>query len=198
MNARFFHVGTGFGLLILGGVLGFWLHPGARLLPAAPVIAGGDAARGAQLVMLGGCDDCHTPKLASGAPDMTRRFSGYHAGMPLPPALSGVITGNMQLTAWRGPWGLTLSANITPDRKTGIGGWTLPQFIHTLRSGVDPQGRPLRPPMDTALLQQLPRADLADIFAYLQSVQPIVNPVGIARGKPAAVNPGRRRPAGHL
>ena len=60
------------------------------------------------------------------------------------------------------------SANLTPDRDFGIGGWTEDQFVRAVRHGIRPDGRPLRAPM-------LPYRDLTDdearaAFAYLQSV----------------------------
>src|SRR5512142_2270356 len=108
-------------------------YPPAKPMAAAPA---GSLQRGAQLVLLGGCDDCHTPKLQGGMPDMARRFSGHAADAPLPPEAAGALTTNMMLTAWRGPWGLTLAANITPDKETGIGKWTLADFKKTTRTGV--------------------------------------------------------------
>ncbi len=27
-------------------------------------------------------------------------------------------------TAWAGPWGISYTANLTPDKETGLGSWT--------------------------------------------------------------------------
>lgn len=174
----------GVGLLIIGGLIGYYLRsPKLRPDAAAPAATSATATtqasaeRGAKLVTLGGCDDCHTPKLQDGALDMSQRFSGFHSNMPLPPAIPGMVTTNMHLTAWRGPWGLSISRNISPDSKTGIGGWTQEQFIKTLRTGVDPNGRKLMPPMPVEALKTLPDQDLADMYAYLKTAKPIVNQV---------------------
>ncbi len=150
-------------------------YPPARPERMAPA---GSLARGGQLVMMAGCDDCHTPKMQGGKPDMARRLSGHPPDGPLPAEVAGSITANMMLTAWRGPWGLTLAANITPDKETGIGNWTLEDFKKTIRSGVDPTGYTIRPPMPIASFQNLPDQDLEAIFRYLQSVKPVHNPVG--------------------
>ncbi len=150
-------------------------YPPAK--PEAPAAAG-TVKRGGQLALLGGCDDCHTPKLQGGVPDMSRRFSGHPANGPLPPETAGAVTTNMMLTAWRGPWGLTLTANITPDPETGIGKWTVADFKKTIRTGVDPTGYVIRPPMPIATLQNLPDADLEAIFKFLQAQKPIKNAVG--------------------
>ncbi|MGE5358116.1 MAG: c-type cytochrome [Bacteroidales bacterium] len=150
-------------------------YPPAKPQAMAPA---GSVARGAQLVLLGGCDDCHTPKLQGGVPDMSRRLSGHPANGPLPPEVAGGISTNMMLTAWRGPWGLSLTANITQDPETGIGKWTLADFKKTIRTGVDPTGYVLKPPMPIPTLQNLPDADLDAIFKFLKTVKPVKNAVG--------------------
>ncbi len=142
------------------------------------------AARGRQLVMLGGCNDCHTPKLPNGQPDMSRMLSGHPEGGPIPPEAEGAVTTNMLLTAWRGPWGLTLARNITPDRETGIGSWTLQDFKRTIRTGVDPKGEALYPPMPIPDMQNLPDEDLTAIYNYLRTVKPIHNAVRGGAGAP--------------
>ena len=150
-------------------------YPPAKPQALAPA---GSLQRGGQLVMLGGCDDCHTPKLQGGVPDMARRFSGHPANGPLPPEAAGAITTNMMLTAWRGPWGLSLTANITPDPETGIGKWTAADFKKTIRTGVDPAGYVLKPPMPIEVLQNLPDQDLEAIFRFLKSQKPVRNAIG--------------------
>jgi mono/diheme cytochrome c family protein len=150
-------------------------YPPARPQPLAPA---GTAARGAQLVMLGGCNDCHTPKLQNGMPDMSRALSGQPEGAPLPPNVLGGMSTNMMLTSWRGPWGVSLSRNLTPDKETGIGTWTLADFKKTMRTGVNPKGEVLMPPMPIGELQNLPDSDLDAIYAYLRTIKPIHNRVG--------------------
>jgi len=152
-----------------------------KKLAASPT----SAERGEQLVMLGGCNDCHTPKLPGGRLNMARALSGQPVGGPLPAVASGAVSANMMLTAWRGPWGVTLARNITPDKETGIGAWSLADFKRTLRTGVDPRGQVLNPPMPIPMLQNLPDEDLEAIFNYLRTVKPVRNdtsgkPVGAA------------------
>lgn len=150
--------------------------------PAKPqtLAAMGTAARGAQLVALGGCNDCHTPKLQNGAYDMPRALSGQPENAPLPPDVIGGISTNMLLTAWRGPWGVSMARNLTPDKETGIGSWTLADFKKTLRTGVDPKGNVLMPPMPIQEIQNLPEQDLNTIYVYLRTVKPVHNMVGHA------------------
>lgn len=138
----------------------------------------GTAARGAQLVMLGGCHDCHTPKLPNGAIDFTKSLMGHPANAPLAPEVAGGVSTNMLLTAWRGPWGMTLARNLTPDKETGIGSWTLADFKKTLRTGVNPKGEVLLPPMPIPNMQNLPDSDIDAIYRHLRTLKPISNKVG--------------------
>jgi hypothetical protein len=81
-------------------------------------------------------------------------------------------------TAWTGPWGVSFSANLTPDQNTGIGVWTEEMFIQTLREGKHMgNGRPLLPPMPWQPYGQKTDDDLKAIFAYLKSLPPMANRV---------------------
>lgn len=155
--------------------------PGAGYPPPKPQPVGTtQAARGAQLVMLGGCHDCHTPKGPNFAFDLTRALSGHPADAPLPPQVVGGIATNMMLTAWRGPWGISMARNLTPDKETGLGDWTLADFKKALRTGVNKKGETLLPPMPIMTLQNLPDQDLETIWAYLRTLKPVKNAVGKA------------------
>ncbi len=167
----------GIGLLVIGGLIGYWTgHPrrAAANAPALPASAI-SVQRGEQLVQLGGCDDCHTPQNAQGKRDMSLRLSGYPAGSPLPAAVDGEMT--MTNAVFRGSWGLSEARNITPDPATGIGNWTLAQFETTLRTGRDPAGHELMPPMPWEDFRNLPDADLEAIYNYLRTVPPVHNAV---------------------
>ncbi len=154
--------------------------PASPYPPASPRAMGapGTPARGRQLVELGGCHDCHTPKLENGVLDLSHELSGHPTNAPLAPAVIGGVSANMLLTSWRGPWGMTLARNLTPDKETGLGAWTQADFRKTIRTGVNPKGEVLRPPMPIATLQNLPDQDLNAIWAYLRTVKPIHNAVG--------------------
>jgi cytochrome c2 len=64
------------------------------------------------------------------------------------------------------------SANITPDKQTGIGTWSERDFDHALRGGFRPNNTPLRYPMSP--LPELTEEEVGDIYAYLQTV-PTIN-----------------------
>ena len=145
-------------------------------------------ARGAYLVNFGGCNDCHSPKImtaAGPAPDPAKLLSGFSANGQVPPVPAGTLAPdkwmamtNSDLTAWAGPWGISFASNLTPDKATGLGGWTAEQFIKTMRTGKHLGiGRSILPPMPWFSLAGLTDRDLNAIFAYLASVKPIENPV---------------------
>jgi hypothetical protein len=95
----------------------------------------------------------------------------------LAPDKWGVAT-TMDLTAWAGPWGVSFSKNLTPDKETGLGSWTEAIFIKALRTGKDMgEGRPILPPMPWEDIGKAKDGDLKDIFAYLQSLTPVKNAV---------------------
>jgi hypothetical protein len=82
------------------------------------------------------------------------------------------------MTAWVGPWGVSYSANLTPDENTGIGLWTEDMFVEAMRSGKHMgAGRPILPPMPWMFIANLTLEDQKAIFAYLKSLKPIKNTV---------------------
>lgn len=168
---------------ILGGVS--WLLVEAKPAPQPPVSSESPVTRGAYLVKLGGCTDCHTPKLMTPqgpVDDSSRLFAGHPADVVLPPPNLdpanpwGAATAGM--TAWTGPWGVSFASNLTPDTATGIGGWSEKEFIQTLRTGKHKgEGRAILPPMPWQPLSEARDEDLAAIFAYFKSMPAVPNRV---------------------
>lgn len=147
-----------------------------------------DIKRGEYLVTIGGCNDCHSPKVMTPmgpVPDTIRLLSGHPASEKLPPLPTQIIgpdkwgaVANNSLTAWFGPWGVSFAANLTPDNITGIGAWTEGSFIKALRTGKHMgAGRPILPPMPWFNFATMPDSDLHAIFVYLKSLKPISNEV---------------------
>jgi Cytochrome c len=145
-------------------------------------------AHGKYLVNLGGCNDCHSPKVMTAmgpVPDTTRLLSGHPADEMLPPIDTSliqpgkwVLVSGTDFTGWVGPWGITYTQNLTPDAETGLGAWTPELFIKALRTGKHMGvGRPILPPMPWQFIGQLKDQDLKDIFAYLHSIPAIHNKV---------------------
>ena len=137
------------------------------LPPSSPPPAPGAARRrrrdirtpvelGAYLVNTMGCHDCHTPlKIGPKGPepDMTRALTGHPEELKMPPApalppgpwLATVAATN---TAFAGPWGVSFTANLTPDKETGLGDWTEEQFIADPCGPASTRARAARPAAD--------------------------------------------------
>jgi mono/diheme cytochrome c family protein len=128
--------------------------------PLTPAFADdGAVARGKYLVTIGSCQDCHTPGHFFGKPDMARVLGGSEVGFEIP-----------GLGTFYGP-------NLTPDKETGLGGWTDAQVIAALQTGVRPDGRMLAPIMPWRALAVLTKQDAAAVVAYLRSLPPVSNKV---------------------
>jgi mono/diheme cytochrome c family protein len=69
-----------------------------------------------------------------------------------------------------GPWGISVSANLTPDKSTGLGDWTDAEIERAIRSGIARDGRKLSPPMPFAAYEHLSADDMAALVAYLRSL----------------------------
>jgi len=115
--------------------------------------------RGAYLVTIASCNDCHTPGFFLGKPDMTKVLSGSDVGFTIP----GL--------------GAFIGRNLTPDKETGLGGWTDDQIIKALTTGVRPDGRQLAPIMPWRALSNLTPDDAKAIVAYLRSLPPVKHAV---------------------
>jgi mono/diheme cytochrome c family protein len=145
------------------------------------------AVRGKYLVNAAGCNDCHSPKMMTSmgpVPDTTKLLSGHPANDKLPDFDWKLITDKhlviftADLTATAGPWGISYTANLTPDAETGIGGWTKDIFFSAIRNGKHLGiGRPILPPMPWENFKQLTDQDLESIFTYLKTLPPIKNKV---------------------
>jgi len=107
--------------------------------------------RGAYLVQMATCSDCHSP-----SDDQGREIAGLD--------FSG---GNLFV----GPWGTVASANVTPDA-SGISYYDKKLFIQVMRTGMV-GARPLSFVMPTSLFRGMTDDDLSDIFAYLKTLKAV-------------------------
>lgn len=160
----------------------------AQTAPASPAGMTVDkAARGKYLVATSACMDCHTPfKMGPKGPepDMSRLLSGHPQDLKMPPAPTlppdspWVMVAAGTNTAWSGPWGVSFTANLTPDKETGLGDWTEDDFKRTIRTGRHlGRGREILPPMPIPVYNNMTDEDLEAVFAYLRTLPPIKNRV---------------------
>ena len=120
-------------------------------------------AYGKYLFTMASCTECHT-KQDKGTPIEGMEMAGGFE-FPLP---NGIVR----------------SANLTPDKETGMGNWNEEFFVKRFKmytdSGyVDPAVTPtsFQTVMPWKMYGQMEEADLKAIFAYLQTIKPIKNQV---------------------
>jgi mono/diheme cytochrome c family protein len=97
--------------------------------------------RGSYLAGAADCVACHT---APGG----KEFAG---GLPMPT-----------------PLGRIYSTNITPDRETGIGSYSVEDFTRAVREGVAKDGHYLYPAMPFPAYAKISDADIQLLYAYFQ------------------------------
>lgn len=104
-------------------------------------------ARGAYLARAGDCVACHS----------LPRGRAYAGGLKMPT-----------------PMGAIYATNITPDKATGIGAYSLADFDRALRRGVARDGRRLYPAMPYPSYAKLSDEDVRALYAYfLNGVPPM-------------------------
>ena len=107
-----------------------------------------DIARGKALTEAGDCAACHTA-------DPAKPFAG---GKRIDTPFGGIY-----------------SANLTPDRDTGLGAWSDDDFYRALRFGVAPDGSRYYPAFPYPNFTKLTRQDILAIRAYLATLAPVQN-----------------------
>lgn len=115
--------------------------------------------RGAYLVTIGHCMECHSP-LDKGVPDFTKLGKG---GRPFGPQIVQGFS-----PEWKG----SVARNITSHPISGIGAWNDAQIRRAITKGISRNGRVLGPPMAFAYYNRMTRDDLDAIVAYLRTVPP--------------------------
>jgi mono/diheme cytochrome c family protein len=147
------------GILVLAviGALGFWgltspaayrlIRGNAQAMPAADRAP--NVENGRTLFFAGGCTSCHaTPN----QDDKLRLGGGY---------------------ALKSPFGTFHVPNISPHEQDGIGSWSTADFVRAMREGVSPEGRHYYPAFPYTSYQRMNTADLGDLFAFMQTLQPV-------------------------
>jgi mono/diheme cytochrome c family protein len=141
-------------LLVIGVIAMAVLNRTDQSSGAAPPIAGAAAAdlvtRGEYLTKAADCVACHT------VADSGKPYAG------------GV--------AFKLPFGMIYSSNITPDVTSGIGAYSDDEFVRAVREGVRRDGSHLYPAFPYTAYTQLSRADVLAIKAYLFTLPPISQP----------------------
>jgi mono/diheme cytochrome c family protein len=133
------------GVVLCGGVLTYalaWHAPMARVARPDVTITTDLVSQGKQLADLGDCEVCHSGP--SGSP---------YAG--------GLALGT--------PFGILYTTNITPDRDTGIGGWSYEAFRRAMKKGVARDGHLLYPAFPYTHYTHVGDDDLKALYAFLMT-----------------------------
>jgi mono/diheme cytochrome c family protein len=108
--------------------------------------------RGFYLVTIAHCMECHSPLSPKGR-DFTKTGGGGFE--------------------FKGPWGVSLSRNITSSKTKGLGGWTDAEIKRAVTQGVSRDGSKLKPPMGFEFYAKMTPDDLDAIVAYIRAVPAI-------------------------
>jgi len=109
--------------------------------------------KGQYLATIAHCMECHTPMGPRGREFATRLGAG---GFEFP-----------------GPWGVSVSRNITQNKTKGIGAWTDDEIKRAITTGVDRQGNKLKPPMGYHYYATVAPEDLDAVVAFLRTISPL-------------------------
>jgi len=86
------------------------------------------------------------------------------------------------------PLGAIYSTNITPDKETGIGNYTLADFSNAVKHGVRKDNSALYPAMPYPSYQIMPDDDIAAMYAFFMSEVKPVNQPNLASELPPVFN----------
>jgi len=106
--------------------------------------------RGFYLATIGHCMECHTP-VVNGRRDLKNMLG---------------IGGEK----FEGPFGVSVSRNITSHKTNGIGAWSDAEIKRAITQGLRKDGSKLKPPMGFAWYARMSAADIDAIVAYLRTV----------------------------
>jgi mono/diheme cytochrome c family protein len=142
------------GVLALVVAVGVWFLIAPKPLPASEIATGyqPNVANGHEMFIAGNCSACHaTP----GQDDRTR--------------LAGGLT-------LKSPFGTFVTPNISPDAKSGIGGWSEIAFVNAMKRGVDDEGHHLYPAFPYSAYSLMKTSDVRDLFAYIKTLPAVATP----------------------
>jgi mono/diheme cytochrome c family protein len=125
------------------------VFPGAeKPMPASAM--SDTVTRGYYLATIAHCMECHTP-MEKGRHDFKADLG--KGGFEFP-----------------GPWGVSVSRNITSSKTKGLGNWSNAEIKRAITQGVSKDGSKLKPPMGYEYYAHMTDADLDAVVAWLRTV----------------------------
>jgi mono/diheme cytochrome c family protein len=125
------------------------IFPGAETA-YTPAMLNDPMKKGFYLATIGHCMECHTP-MAKGQHDWAVDLG--RGGFEFP-----------------GPWGVSISRNITSSKTKGIGEWTDAEIKRAMTTGVDKDGNKLKPPMGYQYYAHMTDADLDAVIGWVRTL----------------------------
>lgn len=125
--------------------------PGAEK-PYTEAMMSDPLKKGFYLATIGHCLECHTPMGPRGREFADKLGAG---GFEFP-----------------GPWGVSVSRNITASKTKGIGEWSDAEIKNAVTQGVRKDGSKLKPPMGFPYYAHMTDGDLNAVIGYLRTVPP--------------------------
>lgn len=102
------------------------------------------------------CIECHSPMGPQGPDWMTQLGAGGFE--------------------FHGPWGTSVSSNLTPHPEDGIAKWSDAELTQMITRGVQPDGSPMMPPMGYGYYSRMAPDDLKAVILYLRQIAPLPDP----------------------
>jgi mono/diheme cytochrome c family protein len=127
------------------------IFPGAEK-PIDPAALNDTLKRGFYLATIGHCMECHTP-MVNGPVDFGNSLGKGGRDFP-------------------GPWGVSISRNITSSKTKGIGEWTDAEVKRAITTGIDKDGNKLKGPMGYQYYAHMTDADLDAVIAWVRTLPP--------------------------
>ncbi len=77
---------------------------------------------------------------------------------------------------FHGPWGVSVSSNLTTHAEDGIAEWTDAELKQMITTGVRPNGNPMLPPMGYGYYSRMTPEDVDAIIYYLRQLPSLPDP----------------------
>ena len=167
-------------ILQIGGVLlaaalvaGWWLTTPQTLSASDLPEYTSDPVAGERVFWAGGCASCHA------TPVNGKRAKGDDKLL---------LGGGLELDT---AYGVFRVPNISPHSVSGIGDWSMIDFVNAMQRGVSPQGRHYYPSFPYTSYAKMSVEDVMDLRSYLDTLPPVDNRVdGHTLGFPWSVRRG--------
>jgi mono/diheme cytochrome c family protein len=128
------------------------IFPGAEQPYTEQMMLSDKLKKGFYLVTIAHCMECHTPLGKEGHNWSSDLAKG---GRDFP-----------------GPWGTSVSRNITQSKSKGIGEWSDAEIKRAITQGISKDGSHLKPPMGYSYYAGVSQPDLDAMIAWLRTVPP--------------------------